>query len=472
MSAARLTIIARLTATVVGGRLRAVRREAGFTLIEMVLATMMLMIISAPIAAVLSQGAAIGKLARERTGADQLAQAQIEWVRTLPYTWVGLTNGNPPGKIAASTSMTLPSGEAVTVAYKITFVNDPIPTAYVTNADYKKVVLTITRNSDGKQLTQKTTYVASASAPPFAGSDWVQIKRQVIDAVTSAALVGASVNLTGGPSSENRNDTTDGSGTVLFPALDSSSTSTPVYTLTTTFPGYYVFPDDISPGSASSVSSTPGLNSNGVIRMYLPTSLTITVYNSSGSQNNSGAYVSLDSSRCGVQQATIPAGLSSITLTTCNYATNKTVPLPPNLLGQVPSFDSYYVTAWSKTGNGSWTPGTAVTVPAAYPNTLTQNVNVTYLPTAYTTTKNIAVTVKKSGSNDSNARVEVTGGVVGVYLFGTTNSSGQVTIAVPVDSTSRTFTINANDMGVAKGTSTVSLSASSNSTTNVTVNIS
>ena len=471
----------------VAGRLR---DEAGFTLIEVVLAAMMLAIISAPISAIISQSAVIAKLARERTGADQIAQTQIESIRALDYYSVGTSCtlnpppcGNPSGSLFATSPNTtfpnpvlLPDGEAVTIKRQVTYVADPIPTAFVTNADYKKVVVTVSRASDGHQLSQKTTYVSSASAPPYGGSTWVQIKRQVIDAVTNLPLAGVSVNLTGGPKAENRTDVTDGAGNVVFPALTSSSTSLPVFTLVSTLSGYAVFPDDISPGAPSSIPSTPGLISTGTIRMYLPTTLTVNVQSNGGGVFNSGAYVSLDSSRCGVQQATIPAGSSSITFTTCDYANGKTVPLVPNVLGQVPLDDKYYVTAWAKNGTGNWSPGTAVTVPSAYPTTLSQTVNVQFVGATYATTKGILVTVKKAGAADANARVEVTGTPTGLgtplYLYGTTNSSGQVTITVPVVSTSTTFTVNANDMGVTKGSGTVSLSTASGTTTSLTVNIS
>ena len=79
------------------------------------------------------------------------------------------------------------------------------------------------------------------------------------------------MNLTGGPDTNpvtNRNDTTDAAGTVLFPALSTTASGTPGYTLATILAGYNVFPDDISPGSASSVASTVGNNSTSTIRMY------------------------------------------------------------------------------------------------------------------------------------------------------------------------------------------------------------
>ena len=210
--------------------------------------------------------------------------------------------------------------------------------------------------------------------------------------------------------------------------------------------------------------------------MYLPTSLTVNVQNSTGSAWSSGTTVSVDSSRCGVQTLNIPAGQSSVTFTSCQYATGKTVALPPNVLGQVPLDDKYYVTAWATNGSNNWSPATAVTVPSGYPTTLSQTAIAKFSATAYPTTKNILVTVMKGGSADSNARVEVTGNPTGlspgVALFGTTNGSGQVTITVPVISTSTTFTVSANDMGAAKGSSTVALTTGSTSPASVTVTIS
>jgi Tfp pilus assembly protein PilE len=449
------------------------RGEAGFTLIEVVIAGIMLAILSVPIAGMLSTTATMSRLDRERTGADQLAQAQIEQLRTLPYTQVGITGANPPGVLSASTTSSLPSGEAVTIATQVNWVADPIPTAYVTNADYKKVVLTVTRNSDGAQLAQKTTYIASASAPPFAGSTWDQIKRQVIDAVTNLPLPGASVNLTGGPGAENRTATTDGSGTVLFPALTSSAGGTPVFTLATTLSGYNVFPDDISPGAASSVSSTAGVNSIGTVRMYKATSLTVNLKANGGAAYTSGATISVDSSRCGQTTVSIPSGSSSTTITTCNYATGKSVPLPPNVSGQTPADADYFVTAWSNSG-GFWvaTPSTGVLVPSAYPTTLTQSVTLTFPVTTYTTTKVITVTVKKSGANDTNARVELTAGPAAVYLYATTNASGQASFTVPVTTTGFAFTGTANDMGAAWGTAnTANITTSTTSPIALTVNI-
>jgi type II secretory pathway pseudopilin PulG len=283
-------------------RLRTVRSEAGFTLIEVLIAGLMMVIIGAPLAMILTASAATAGNARERTAADQYAQTAIETIRTLAYTQVGITGGNPSGVLTASDAANLPSGEQITVDTSVNWVSDSIPSnPYVSNADYKKVVVTVTRVSDGVQLAQKTTYIASASAPPQAGTTWVQIKRTFLDPVTNTVLPGVSVHLTGGPTTPtaNRTDTTDVSGVVLFPALDSDPT-TPIanYTLTPTLSPYVLYPDDRSPDTSVLVPATPGLVSTDTTRMYEPATLTVNVLASNGQPYTSGAKISLDSSRC------------------------------------------------------------------------------------------------------------------------------------------------------------------------------
>jgi hypothetical protein len=86
--------------------------------------------------------------------------------------------------------------------------------------------------------------------------------------------------------------------------------------------------------------------------------------------------------------------------------------------------------------------------------------------------KTINVTVKKGGTNDTQARVELTGGPANVYLYGVTNGSGVVSFTVPSTSTATTYTANANDLGVQKGTATTSVSTLTTSPIAVTVNIS
>lgn len=439
-----------------------------------------LAIISAPISGVLLAAAAQGKGARDQTAADQLISSKLETIRTLAYNQVGVTNGNPSGVLSPSASATLPNGVQVTIATKVVFVADPIPSVlYVTNADYKKLVITVTRVSDSKQLSTLTTYISSASAPPLAGTNWVQIKRTVQDAVTMTPFAGASVTVTGGPApAANRTDTTDAAGTVIFPALNDSTSGTPVYAiapaLSGPLAGYLVFPDDLAPAIPEQVASSSALNSIATIRAYKSgISLVINVQKSDGTPYTGGATVSLQSSRCGVGSITIASGASSTTVTNCSWATGKTVNLVPNVLGLAPLFDKYGATAYNVAG-GFWGSATPFTVPSGYPTTLTQTVNVKFSSTLYPTTKTLTVNVTKAGSPDANARVLITGGPAGVALalYGTTDASGNVSFTIPVLAASSTYTISSNDMGAASGTTTVTATTTTTSPINKSLAIS
>ncbi|MES1247040.1 MAG: hypothetical protein ABUS54_05125 [Actinomycetota bacterium] len=448
-------------------------------MIELIMTSVILVIIAAPIAAVMMAAAAENRASRDSTGASQYLQTQIELVHALPYTQVGVANGNPSGALQASATGTLPNGTAVTITTTVKFVNDPIPTAYVTNADYKKVTITITRNTDNKVLASNAIVVAAASAPPYAGTNWVQSKRTVVDAVTLSPISGGTISTGGGPSGEPaRTDTTDAGGVVLFPALGNTTNGTPNYTVTPTFSGaftgYSVFPDDLAPQAPSQITSAAGTNSITNLRLYKAATLTVNLQTSAGALYTGAATVTVESTRCGIATQTIssPNPSGQVTFTTCSYANGKTVPFVPNATGQSPSFDKYIVTIYNGTSYGWSSP---ITVPSGYPTTLTQTVTVKFSSTTFTT-KTVNVTVTKSGSADSQARVYLTcsaGPDNGLGMYGVTNSSGQATFIIPTTSSASSCNVGANNQGVVQGVypSTGSASWTSSTSSPIAVSI-
>jgi hypothetical protein len=419
-------------------RLRArVGAEDGFTIIEMLAASMILLTVSAPLLAVLSSAAVAQRLAQQRTGAEQLAAAQIEQVRATSYDLIGTTNGNPPGNFAPTQSTTS-GGTAVQMRTKIGYVNDPIPGGYTTNADYKKVVVTVTRVRDGKQLAQKTTYVSATGAAPYNGINQVTIKAQVLDSVLSAPISNATVNLLTGPSAT-RSDTTDTGGNVVFPALTANPTSgsTAYYDLSTALGGYVTYPTDVSPSSAAHVQLAPGQTWNTVIRMYRTgTTLTITLFDSSGRQYTGTATVTVGASWAG-QTFTFTGGV--LTVTQLNG-----VPLVPGI--------TYSIAAQTPPGNYANTVTTLA--PASYPTNMNASAALTLSASTYTT-KTLTVKVQtQSGTAVAGANVQVGGGPANTYFYGTTNSAGQVNFSVPNGATPYTLTVSSS-AGSGSGTATV-----------------
>src|SRR5690242_10797355 len=149
--------------------------EDGFTIIELLTASMILLLVSVPLTAVLTSASVIQRLAQQRTGAEQLAAAEIEQVRGTAYDLIGTTGGNPPGNFPGSQQSTV-GGTRMLVKTQISYVNDPAPGTFQTYADYKKIVVTVTRVRDGKVLGQKTTYVSATGAAPYGGINQVTIK--------------------------------------------------------------------------------------------------------------------------------------------------------------------------------------------------------------------------------------------------------------------------------------------------------
>ncbi len=77
--------------------------------------------------------------------------------------------------------------------------DDAPATAYRTRADYKRVVVTVVRNADSKQLTQDVTYVAPPGGGAYAGQNEGIVIAQVIDAALNTPVPGATVTLSAGP---------------------------------------------------------------------------------------------------------------------------------------------------------------------------------------------------------------------------------------------------------------------------------
>ena len=182
-------------------------------MIETVMALTLFLIVGAALVGMLTSATAAGTLARQRTVAQQAALNQIESIRSMSYDSIGLVNGNPPGTVAATTSINT-GGLIATATTTISYVNDPGPLSYTSHANYKKVVVTVVRTRDSRQLAQEATYVA----PPIKASESnAVINAQVVDYGNNTAVPNVPVALSTGPSAP-RNDTTDASGSGMGPA--------------------------------------------------------------------------------------------------------------------------------------------------------------------------------------------------------------------------------------------------------------
>ncbi len=376
---------------------------------------MLLAIIATPLTGVLTASIAAQKLSRERTLAQQAAMTQIEAIRAMPYTSIGIANGNPQGTVQPTTALTQPGLNAV-MRTQITYVNDPpVSGGLSTYADYKKIVVTITRLQGGRQLAQEVTYIPPPGKGSYAGLSQAVIKAQVIDMDLNQPVPGATVSLATGPSAP-RADTTDSTGSVIFPDLTPNPTSggQAYYDLAASANGYQQLKDDTTPNSAAHVQLTAGQTFTTVLRVYLPATIVLSLFNSSGGSYAGTATFTVSSTR-GQQSFT---GVPPMTIT--------------SIAGE-PVVPGIQYTVSAKTSVGDYATPVTKLVPDNYPSVLTSSIALTLLPTVSAT-----VTVKKSNGRRlvgvSGATVTISGGPASVNVSGTTDASGQVVLKVPAGS--------------------------------------
>jgi hypothetical protein len=406
---------------VLPGRLARVSAEEGFGLVEMVMATALFLCVSAPLAGVMVASVAQQKLSHERTLAAQTAQTAIESIRALPYGSVGTQSGNPAGTVVPTQTASQfgISGLDATVTTRISFMDDAPATSYRNRADYKRVVVTVTRTGDSRRLTQDVTYVAPPGGGAYAGQNEGIVLATVIDGASNVPVVGASVTLSGGPTPA-RTDTTDATGAVVFPALLPTTALLNHYDLTAAMTGYVTMREDAPPGSTARTTIVGGQTFQTFIRVYKPSSISVVPRNADGTPYTGLATVTISSTR----------GAQSFPSTGPLF----TLSAPQTLAGE-PVVPNVQYTVRVLAANGATTTATTAQVPTAYPTDLTKTFTVTLGAPATQKVLTVQV-VNPSGSRVSGATVTVSGGTgSNVLLVGTSDATGTIVFNVPSNST-------------------------------------
>jgi type II secretory pathway pseudopilin PulG len=430
---------------------RLLRREEGFGLIESVMAMSMFAVVSAPLAGVMLASIAEQKTSHERTLAAQAAQTEIEQIRSLPYDSIGVVNGNPSGTVQASVQSTQLGiqGLSATVNTTIAYMDDAPATSYRTRADYKRVVVTVVRNSDMKKLTQEATYIAPPGGGAVAGQNQGIVIAQVIDYALNLPVVNASVNVSGGPSPA-RTDLTDASGQAVFPSLLPTTTApTDHYDVTTSTSGYTTLKDDLPPSATARTPLAGGQTFQTVIRVYKGCTINVSVANANGTAYTGTGTLTLSSSR-GSQSFAYSGSALSVTSLAGE-------PVVPNL--------SY--TARFLASNGSYSAPVTALVPNAYPTDLTKSFLTTLNGVPLTMVALTVKVVNSSGVVQPNSTVTVSGGPgSNILLTGTTDSTGNAVFSVPSNS-SPGYTISAKNGTLAGSNAAVGITSATTKTVTI-----
>ena len=410
-------------------------------MIETVMAMTLFAVVSAPLVGILLASVAQQRVSHERTLAAQTAQSAIESVRSLPYDSVGVANGNPSGTIAPTmaASQLGVQGLDATVKTQISYMDDAPVTSYRTRADYKKVVVTVVRNTDSRTLAQDVTYVAPPGAGAYAGQSQGIVLAQIIDYALNTPIVGATVTVGGGPS-PTRNDLTDAAGSSVFPALLPTTVTLNHYDVTPASTGYVTLRDDAPPSTAARTALVAGQTFNTVIRMYKPATIFVVAKNPDGSGYTGTGTATIGSSR-GTQTFSFSGGQ----LTVQSLAGE---PVVPNV--------QYTVRILASTG--MYSTATTALVPNAYPADLTKTFISTLTGTAGAMPVLTVKVVNASGVVQANAAVTFSGGPgTNILLAGTTDANGLVAFSVPSNSSPGYTTV--ATLGALTGTATGAVTA-------------
>jgi type II secretory pathway pseudopilin PulG len=426
------------------------RSAAAFSLIETVVAMMLFALVAASMMNVLSSATVADGLSRQKSIALELAQQQIEYVRQLNYSDVGTVSGNPPGSVLATQTKQV-SGLSYTLTTRVKYVDDPVPTAIATHANYKQVRVIVSRTVDGKQLAQDQTYVSSATRAKSGGLNNGVINVTAKDFQTQELLGGAQVELTKtwdpAFSAGDTTNTDTGSpdfGQASFPGLEATPTSPSAgyYGVLVSLLHYEQLSDDLPPNDPANLQLAPSGTTNTTIRLYKPSTVTVRVIDAAtGSLYTGSADVTLSSDWRG-RDATIT--------TTNGLATFTTIGDGSDAEKIVPGSD-YAVTVEADVAGG-YRQGAVEnqTVPddysLTYPSsTIDVTLDTTVLPRSATITLEARYgSCPTGGSLQSGASVDINDSPdphsPAVHITGTTDGSGHFTTTIPMG----TYTLTAS----------------------------
>ncbi len=409
-----LSVTPRVARRVVARALRRGAREAGFTLIEAVMAMAIFAMVATALAGVLVSSISARSIASERTAAEQIANDQLEWIRSIDYDDVGqTTDGNPVGIVEVDGDQSAQGGPTVpakyTVVIEISWVDDAVPTSYSTKASYKNVVVTVSRARDSKQLTQQSTQVGPRQRAALGGINKGIVNVQVTGyPPETAPFPDVLVRLDNGPSSPLA-DTTDVAGAVRFPALDPATGSSYYDLVVPSFNGYILLPDPSVTHFQLAAGATPPLK---VLQVYKPVTFVADFDNSNGTPYVGTVVFTVANSR-GSKSYTYTG--TPVTVTTITNSTTGAAEL------LVPG--TYTITVTNQAAALFYTDVMTQDVPGTlsdYPNDLDATTTVTADALG-----SISATVTSNGGPVVGATVTVTGGPRSIPTrTATTNASG------------------------------------------------
>jgi hypothetical protein len=203
------------------------RVRRGMTLIDVIVGTALMLIIFLALFGLLRANILLTSMAKTRAGATAVANAQMEYIRSLPYDSIGTVGGIPSGLIPQNATTTL-NGLNYRVRTFIEYVDDPADGVGAADSnsistDYKRVKIAVTYSvrGAGKEIDLVSTQVPP-SIETVTNGGTLQI--HVVNA-TGVNVPGATVRVVNASTTPTVDVTTftDSSGYVSLPGAATST---------------------------------------------------------------------------------------------------------------------------------------------------------------------------------------------------------------------------------------------------------
>lgn len=372
-------------------RLRLIKNEYGFTFADMLVGLTILSLTLVSIVPLFVLSAKVGASSKAELSAVNLANKELERVRSLDYDSVGTVGGNPNGVITADRDENF-DGKPFHIKIRINWVDGEYDGKYPQDSDprdYKKVVITVswTGGLPADQEVQVSTLISRESKERVVTGGNIEVSVRDIE---GNPLEDVHVQITTGPSSPT-GDWTDSEGRALFYLLDPSKEEGD-YTVSVSKDGWIVKPDDQNQTCTVIVNQTRTLE----FILAKPGNLEVNLFDPNGSLVEKHSRITLISTELGSQEFTSEDGSFSVS-------------------GLFPG--SYDLSAWAV----SYKESEPISIEISSDTTTRIDITLIPIPTGGL---HLNVYDEETGSPVPNAEVKVTNKTTGNEATGTTNNNG------------------------------------------------
>ncbi|OFW66888.1 MAG: hypothetical protein A2Z12_00935 [Actinobacteria bacterium RBG_16_68_21] len=392
--------------------LRRLREEEGFTIVEaMVAVTILAVAIALTIQPVVASLQRIGD-ARVISVAENLAQAEIESLRALPYEEIGLPGRTPGGVLTAHHVVTV-EGRSYDVALDVRYAGsvtgldvipqggDGVQGSWDPGVDYKVVTVTVTAAGREADPVVMETIVSPRSVGAHEGIANARVYLAAYEPFAPSSHDLPSLKIQASPAAPISSALY--ADEQVFPAIPPAD-----YTVTLEdADGWIIHPDDVLAGN-DRLHVTAGTLTETTLRVYRPATLRVTVVDFYTGQV-----------------------VASPQLAFNNLVINQTVTLAPGVLtatGLIP--DAYDLTV-TASGYQTWTLS-SVNIPGGYPDSV-HDLTVHMQPIGPSTTTTTSTTsTTQPGATTTTTQPGATT---------TTVAATTTTTTVPANTNLVTFTV-------------------------------